>query len=189
MKRSIWVWRLRSSPLRRRSYAAEAWACLAVALIAVTGAVLGGATMARHMDDRSAQQRLERHGTQAVLTQDATDTPDTNSSSSTKVAAPARWTAPDGTVRTGDVKAPIGSSRGVWVTVWTDARGTIVAEPLPATTAHVQAGVTGGAIAFAVCAGALLGCGITSKLLDRRRTAQWATEWAEVGPRWDHRDA
>lgn len=188
MKRSIWVWRLRSSPLRRRSYATEACAYLAVALIAVTGAVLAGATMARHMDDRSAQQRLERHSTQAVLTQDAPDTPDTNDSS-TKVAAPARWTAPDGTVRTGDVKVPIGSSRGAVLVVWTDARGSIVAEPLPATTAHVQAGVSGGEIAFAICAGALLGCGITSKLLDRRRTAQWATEWAQVGPRWDRRAA
>jgi hypothetical protein len=188
MKRSIWVWRLRSSPLRRRSYATEAWAYLAVALIAVTGAVLAGATMARHMDDRSAQQRLERHSTQAMLTQDATEFPDTNSSS-TKVAAPARWTAPDGTVRTGDVKVAIGSSRGTRVTVWTDARGSIVAEPLPATTAHVQADATGGAIAVAICGGALLGCGITSKLLDRRRTAQWATEWAEVGPRWDRRTA
>lgn len=185
MKRSIWVWRLRNSPLRRRSYAVEAWAFLMVALIAVTGAVLAGAAMARHLDDHYARQRLERHSTQAVLTQDASDTHD----GSVKVAVPARWTAPDGTVRTGSVKVAVESSRGTLVPVWTDDRGGIVAEPLPAPAAHAQAGVTGGTIAFAICAGALLGCGITSKLLDRRRTAQWATEWAQVGPQWDHRDA
>jgi hypothetical protein len=185
MKRSIWVWRLRSSPLRRRSYATEAWAFLAVALIAVTGAVLAGAAMGRHLDDRSAQQRLEAHSTQAVLTQDAPDT----FNGGTKVAVPARWTAPDGTVRTGNVKVSIGSSNGAVVAVWTDASGSIAAEPLSAPTAHVHAGITGGAIAIAICAGALLGCGITSKLLDRRRTAQWATEWAQVGPRWDRRAA
>jgi hypothetical protein len=39
-----------------------------VGLIAVTGAVLAGAATAQHREDRYAQQRLERHSTQAVLT-------------------------------------------------------------------------------------------------------------------------
>lgn len=102
---------------------------------------------------------------------------------------PARWTAPDGTVRTGSVKVGTGSARGTRITVWTDDQGALVAEPLPAPAAQIQAGTTGGAIALAICAGALLGCGITAKLLDRRRASQWATEWAEVGPQWDHRNA
>jgi hypothetical protein len=185
MKHSIWLWRLRSSPLRRRSYAVEAWAFHTGALIAVTGAERAGAATARHLDERYAQQRLERRSTHAVLTQAAPET----YNGGTKVAVPAHWTAPDGTARTGAVKVTIGSSRGTVVEVWTDARGSIVAKPLPAPAAHVQAGVTGGATAFTSCAGVLLGCGITSRLLDRRRAARWATEWAQVGPRWDRRAA
>ncbi|WP_329173171.1 Rv1733c family protein [Streptomyces sp. NBC_01477] len=185
MKRSAWLWRLRSNPLRRRSYAVEAWTFLAVGLVAMAGAILAGALSAQHLEDRYTQQRLERHSTRAVLTEDAPDA----SGAGSRVLVPARWTAPDGTSRTGSVKAVIGSARGTQVSVWADTRGALMTDPLSAPGAQIQADVIGGWTALAIFTGAVLGCGTTARLLNRRRATQWAAEWAAVGPQWDHRDA
>lgn len=185
MKRSAWLWRLRSNPLRRRSYAAQAWTFLAVGLVAMAGAVLAGTLMAQRQEDHYTQQRLERHSTRAALTE---DTPVRNGGR-TWVRVPARWAAPDGTSRTGGAKAVTGSARGTGVTFWVDAQGALVAEPLPAPTAQAQADAAGSWVALAILSGALLGCGTTAKLLNGRRAAQWAADWAAVGPQWGHRDA
>lgn len=185
MKRRAWLWRLRRNPLRRRSHAVQAWAFLAVSLVTPAGAALAGILMAQHQEDLYTRQRHERHSTQAVLAGDAPDT----RGGSTRVSVPARWSAPDGTDRTGNVKAAAGATHGTRITVWADTRGALVTQPLAAPAAQARADAIGGWAALAILSGALLGCGTTAKVLDRCRAAQWAAEWAAVGPQWDHRDA
>lgn len=183
MKRRAWIWRMRSNPLRRRSYAVEAWAFLLAMLIAVAGAVLVGVSLAHDLDGRYAQQRHERHRVAAVLTQDAPA-----HYGATRVEVRGRWTAPDGTARTGIIKASPGTSRGVEVPVWTDDQGALAAKPLSASVARFQADVLAGAAALGILAGALLGCAVTAKVLNRRRTDRWAADWAAADALWGHRN-
>ncbi|WP_329140179.1 hypothetical protein OG552_35495 [Streptomyces sp. NBC_01476] len=185
MTHRVWFWRLRRNPLRRPSYAIEAYAFLAVVLAAVAGAALAGLTVAHGVQQEYAQQRLDRHPVAAVVTQDA---PETVGYAATPRAG-VRWAAPDGTVRTGVARVTVGAKTGDPTTVWTDDRGALVPEPLPVPAARLQAGVTGVSVALGICAAVLIGCGITAKLVDLRRAEQWATAWAETGPRWENRNA
>ncbi|MFJ5612806.1 hypothetical protein ACIQCJ_25935 [Streptomyces sp. NPDC093221] len=181
MERGIWLWRLRKNPLRRRSYAVEAWAFLAAALAALVVAVLVGVSTAHGLQREYAQQRLDRHSTSAVLTQKAPD-----GYRLSRVDVPAQWKAPDGTVLTGIVTASPGTSRGAVVPVWTNSQGVEVAQPLSPSSGEFQADVIGAGAAFAICVGVLIGCGITTKLLDHRRCARWDAEWTEADSRWGH---
>lgn len=183
MKCRAWIWRTRSNPLRRRSYAVEAWAFLLASLIAVAGSVLVGTWLAHDLEGRYAQQRLERHNIGAVLTQDAPA-----HYGATRVDVPGRWTAPDGAVRTGIIKAGPGTSRGAVVQIWTDDRGDLAAKPLSSSIARFQADVLAGAAAFGVFAGVMLGCVVTAKVVDRRRSDRWAADWAAADARWGHRN-
>ncbi|SFE06335.1 hypothetical protein SAMN05216251_101365 [Actinacidiphila alni] len=183
MRRRSWLWRVRPNPLRRRSYAVEAWVFLAVGLLALAGAVLAGTFVAQGLDHRYGQERAARHSVGAVLTKDAPA-----HFGATKVEVPASWKAPDGTARTGTVKAGPGSSRGAVVQVWTDDRGRLAAPPLARSVAQFQAGVFGGLSALGVCVVAGLGCVITDKVVGRRRSDRWAADWAAADARWGHRN-
>ena len=96
----------------------------------------------------------------------------------------ARWTAPDGTRRTGWVPAPA----GVWpesaVRVWVDRSGRRTGPPL--TDSQVANRVILAAVAAPTAiAVALLGAGVLAHwVLDRRRLAAWEAEWRATGPRW-----
>jgi hypothetical protein len=183
MRRSMWLWRVRRNPLRRRSYAVQAWAFLAVGLIAVVSAVLVGVSVARDLQSRYAQQRVGHYRTTAVLTRNAP-----GGYSVIKVRAPARWKAPDGTTRAGTVKVEPGLPRGAVLRVWTDGRGALVPTTLSAPAAQFQADLIAASIASGICATALIGCGITARLTARRRSASWAADWAAADARWGNRN-
>ncbi|MEU6849433.1 hypothetical protein ABZ901_05800 [Actinacidiphila alni] len=178
-----WRWRVRSNPLRRRSYAVEAWALLAFGIVAIVTAVLVGGSVAHGLQDRYAQERLERHSSKAVLTQDAPE-----GFGATRVSAAARWSAPDGTVRTGTVKASPESSRGAVIGVWTDANGALVPAPLPELAGQFQADVIGAGAASGVSVAALLAGAFTARFLDRRRYERWTADWARADARWGNRN-
>jgi hypothetical protein len=185
MSRSVWLWRVRSNPLRRRSYAVEAWAVLAAALVTTAGAVATGAVVADDVRHHLDQQRTQRHAMAAVLAQDATRRAGYPSDSFALVS----WTTPDGTRHS--ARADVGAARksGDPVTVWTDSRGRLTPAPLDATAARLQAATDGAAAGVAAGGLGLLGCGIAARFCERRRTEEWAAEWTVVGPRWDHRTA
>lgn len=100
---------------------------------------------------------------------------------------PARWTAPDGTPRSGEIVAPAGILAGQTVRIWTDVRGNLVTPPLG------QAQITSRAISFAAMAPPLLALvllgigGLLHRALDRRRMAAWEAGWAAVEPQWTRR--
>jgi hypothetical protein len=101
--------------------------------------------------------------------------------------AQARWTAPDGQVRTGQIFVPSGAPAGYTVKVWVNQVGRLADSPLQ----HAQ--VTGRAVIAQVLAVTALAMvliivgGVARWALDRRRLAAWEAEWLACGPRWSPR--
>lgn len=101
--------------------------------------------------------------------------------------AQARWRAPDGQLRTGQVMVPDGAAAGSTVMIWIDQTGQLTDPPL----LHSQ--VTGRmylseALAVAALAAVLITVGAVARwALDRRRLAAWDAEWLSAGPRWSPR--
>lgn len=182
-------WRWRSNPLRRRHDVIEVWVVLSMwAVIAIGGAVLGLVT-ARAADEVFTQQRAERYAVRAVLV--AGSAPSglaRGGAGDGTFAAQVRWTDPDGSVHTDrtSVDAELAVDSG-HLTLWTNGRGEIVAEPPTPTEAAVESGLlaTGAVLAFA---GLVFGAGSLARWgLDRARMAEWGNEWRLVGPQWGHK--
>lgn len=101
---------------------------------------------------------------------------------------PARWRAPSGARRTGDVPTRAGSPAGSPVSIWVTSAGHVTGRP-PLTSGLVrlrevlaEAGTVAG---LAITAFLLLG--LLRLGLNRRRMNYWAVEWACIGPRWTTR--
>jgi len=185
MTRSTWLWRWRDNPLRRRSYAVEGWSLLAASLLTVLAAATTGLAVAAAEQHHLARERAGRHPTAAVLTQDAPAA----GGYPYGIKAAVRWTAPDGTGRVGRTKVDAGLEQGAPVTIWTDARGRLVPAPPSAGVASFEAAVLGSVAATGLALVAAAGGILALRAADRRRAEAWADEWAEVGPRWDRRNA
>jgi hypothetical protein len=176
-------WRLRPSPLRRRSYLVEAWLLIAAWTLAVVAAVGSGAWTALAVERDVHALRAERHPVPAVLVDDAERAVGT----SRIYRAIVRWTAADGTSRTGLARVGSHSESGSTTHVWLDTRGRLVPAPVTAGKARLEAVVLGAWTA--VGAGGvvlLMGWGV-SGWLERRRLEHWEAEWARADPRWGHR--
>ncbi|MGC5039976.1 Rv1733c family protein [Streptomyces sp. DT190] len=183
------LWRWRSNPLRRRSDRAEGWILLVGRLLAVLCAVIAALPAAGAVDDTLAAQRAQAREVPAVLTERAPRTPPvtTDGSGGDTVWARVRWTAPDGSARTGRTEVPPDAAAGTRVTVWTDGAGRLVGTP-PGPAESLFQAVGTGVLAGAVAGAAVWGCGRLARLrLDRLRLDRWDAEWARVGPQWTRR--
>jgi len=191
--RSTWLGRLvrgrrpDHNPLRRGSDRAET-AMFGVLL----AAFLVGAPFAAHAagswtyatSAREAQvQQAALHQVPATLLQAATPW----SIGEGGAEAQARWKAPDGQTRTGQVFVLSGAPAGSTVMIWTDQAGQLTDSPLQ----HSQ--VTGRAdmarvLAVAALAVTLIIVGWAAHwALERRRLAAWDAEWLTTEPRWSPR--
>ncbi len=123
----------------------------------------------------------------AVLLQDAPEPAQALSQASLEPLVRARWTAPGGTSREGEVYAPAGARAGAAVMVWTDGLGRL--EPAPVQRADVAAQEALAALLAAVLAAAAVGGTgfLARRVLDRRRLAAWDADWSRTGPRWTGR--
>jgi hypothetical protein len=101
--------------------------------------------------------------------------------------APARWTAPDGTVVTGELPVPAYTSAGAKVRVWTTRDGQPTSPPMgdSQVASMTQLGEIAGAAAVAVLL-AVVGV-LARSSLDKRRMAAWDADWQSTGPRWTAR--
>lgn len=101
---------------------------------------------------------------------------------------PARWTAPDGVVRSGLVPVRAGLPAGGSERIWVSQTGQITGRQ-PMTTRLVSFRAT--LVALGTVAGLLVLAfavmGVVRAMLNRRRMACWAIEWASFGPRWSAR--
>ncbi|GGS26291.1 hypothetical protein GCM10010252_76570 [Streptomyces aureoverticillatus] len=188
--RLLW-WRLRRSPLRRRSDVIEAWTVLVVGVVLFAGVPAAGIVVGAvaHNDGvaTARAERMDRHRAIAVLTANAPPLVPTVDGTAPLHQVAARWTAPDGTRRSGDAQAPAGSRRGEHVNVWLDARGRVTDEPLDA--GHVALSVVGASAAAAAGTAltALIVLRAVRAVLDKRRMDAWDDEWQKTGPEWGSR--
>lgn len=186
--RRVRLWRWRRNPLRRRSDLAEAWLVLAAVVLALLLGALSGLTAAGAVDGSLAERRERTTPVSAVLAEDAAEpsasvTQDGDGGVWTKV----RWTAPDGTGRTGRAEVDPGSPAGTEVTVWTDPAGRLVSAPPDGAEAQFQTVMAGITVAVAAGGLVLLAGGLARARLQLRRLAEWETEWRQVEPSWRRR--
>ena len=123
----------------------------------------------------------------AVLLQDAPEPAHALSQASLEPLVRARWTAPGGAPREGEVYAPGGARAGTTITVWTDRTGSL--EPAPVQRADVtiwEAFAALAAVVLAAAAVAVTGF-FARRALDRRRLAAWDAERSRTGPQWTGR--
>ncbi|MEV8033420.1 hypothetical protein [Streptomyces sp. NPDC086182] len=180
------LWRWRSNPLRRRDDVVEAWTVLATWTVFTVGGAVAALVTAHVAYEVFAEQRAERQSVRATLLNGVPlGTPTIGGTSDRKTAA-VRWTASDGSTRTGRTQVNTGLKAGSRVTVWQDRRGRLTAAPLNSTDAAIESGFLGAAAAAGL-AGLVFGAGaVTRWQLDRRRLDAWDREWGRVGPRWSH---
>lgn len=186
--RRVRLWRWRRNPLRRRSDLAEAWLVLATLVLALLLGAFSGLAAAGAVDGSLAERRERTVPVPAVLAEDAAEpstavTQDANGG----VWAKVRWTAPDGTGRTGRAEVDPGSPAGTVVTVWTDPAGRLVPAPPDGAEARFQTVMAGATVAVAAGGLVLLGGGLVRARLQLRRLAEWETEWRQVEPSWRKR--
>ncbi|MFB7941153.1 hypothetical protein [Streptomyces sp. NPDC056049] len=186
------LWRWRRNPLRRTTDLVEAWVALAAAVLLCVGAPLAGWTAgssAQASLQRAvrAQQQGRVETTARVLrpAPPALSAEARTSEQRFRRAVVARWTAPDGSPRTGTVTTSRGSDApGDAFRLWTDRDGRAVPAPLARDTARAHAWVAG--LTAAVLAG--LGVELVRRLVMRRlrfrRYARLDRAWASVGPDW-----
>jgi hypothetical protein len=173
------------NPLRRRCDRAEALilgALLAMFLVGGTLAALGFGRWAYDsaLHARGAALHAWREVPAVLLTTAAPQ------QDGFQASARARWMAPDGGWRTGQVFAAAGTAAGTPVEVWVDAAGRLTGPPLQPSRVEGQA-VLAGVLAVMAVAVLLWSAGlITRCVTDRRRLAAWDAEWQATGPKWSH---
>jgi hypothetical protein len=195
IRRVRWYLSLDRNPLRRASDRVESVATvgLLVTLLWLAPVLtwnVGHAVYASGVADERADES-RRLRTVAVLTE-ATAA----SKGRSPIRAPhvpranATWTGPDGTVHTGRIPVPFGTSAdlGATVPVWLDPRTGRAVEP-PRDHGQTVAQTVAGALGVPLVL-MLVVFGLHRALrrgLDRRRLAQWQTAWVLVEPGWSRR--
>jgi hypothetical protein len=177
---------LDGNPLRRRTD--KIAACLAALLVAVF--LAGAPVVSMVAIDASGriaggQQARSWRQVSAVVQQAAPTPPAWELSGYSWVRA--RWTAPDGQARAGQVPVSTAVAAGQTVRVWVNAAGTPTGPP-PNPAAVVADQAAAALVALVVLAITLLclTCAVRWAL-DRHRRANWEAEWAAVGPQWTRR--
>ncbi|MFC7606951.1 hypothetical protein ACFQVD_43345 [Streptosporangium amethystogenes subsp. fukuiense] len=188
--RRYWLGR---NPLRRRSDRLEAAGVL-VTLVLLLLSVWPAVVVGRLVYERGLRAERAAPGScrpvTATLVRDAPDTvPAGGGQNGVKPEshAPARWRAPSGEQKTGQVAVPAGTRAGTAVRVWIDGRGELTRPPA----SHTGTLAGSATAAFLVVAGSAVT--LTSAfrvfrwLLDRGRYAAWDASWAEACARWRRR--
>jgi hypothetical protein len=100
---------------------------------------------------------------------------------------PARWTAPDGRSRTGEIDVTTALAKGQTVPIWVDPSGLPTGPPLThrAVVARTVIAAAIAPVVLAVVLGFL--CAVGRWVIDQRRLAGWDSAWALVGPKWTKR--
>jgi hypothetical protein len=180
-------WRPDRNPLRRHSDRAESavLAMLFVVFFAAAPFVSQACDASVHAWAKRVQ-RTQRTWRQvpAVLLKPEPGKPVSTGFGVYFPESPARWTAPDGRVVTGDVPIRPGAAAGTTVRVRVTLEGQLTAPPLRDSQVSAEAGFAAvlGVVTLAVAvtlAGALV-----RRALDKRRMAFWEAAWLATGPRW-----
>jgi hypothetical protein len=181
---------LDGNPLRRRTDKIATWLMAQFLVVVLIGAPLfaiAAFTWAGRAG--AAEQRAERSWREvpAVLLRTVPG-PDSFAGGVFGYSwVPARWKAPNGQVRSGEIPVEVGLSAGRKVLLWVDAAGRPTDVPLTHRAVMARA-ATAAAVATVVLLIALSCLALIVRwLLERRRLANWELSWAIVGPQWTKR--
>jgi hypothetical protein len=181
---------LDANPLRRRTDKIATWLTVHFLAVVLLGApLLGIAVFSWAGRAGAAEQRLERswHQVSAVLLR-AAPAPDSFAGGVFGYSwVPARWKAPGGQTRSGDIPVEVGLTAGRKVPLWVDEHGAPTEAPVTHRAVVVRS-ATAAAVAVALLLTVLSGLAWAGRrLLDRRRLADWELAWSIVGPQWTKR--
>lgn len=191
LSRLVRRWRPDRNPLRRRSDRVETAIVSVLVAAFCVGApfavhAVGGWTYATSLREQRAESAAW-HQVRATVIRTASDLSGSASAPGPSPEVTARWTAPDGQVRTGQFFV-IGVVRaGTTFTVWTNRVGQLTDAPLQKSQIAMRAELDE-ALAVAALAIMLLAIGgLAHQGLDRYRLAAWGADWLATGPRWSPR--
>jgi hypothetical protein len=177
------------NPLRRKSDRVETYLLAGTLAAGIAGAPF--AAQAAGHAAYAAALRVERaqhaasHQVRATLLQPAGSTTANGFVLDAYVPTRARWTSVTGVVRTGQLMAAVGTSKGATVTVWTNTSGALVASPLEPSQVASQADMaaTGAIAGIGLCY--LCQAVVIRRVLNRRRMAAWDADWTLTEPTWN----
>jgi hypothetical protein len=178
------------NPLRRPTDRIETWLTAVVLVAAIgLGPVLAWHAAAGVYSTTAAsatQDQRERFQVTAVLQEDTNYSTYDDGVQLQQAPVPARWTAPDGTPRTGLVVPTAAVSAGTSIVIETDANGT----PLPPAVGqdhNVNALLTALLVLAGVAAVASLLIILLRHYLDKIRMGRWQRDWLLFEPTWGGR--
>lgn len=182
-------WRWRRNPLRRRSDRVEAWTVLAAGVLLAAAAPAVGVAAGAGVESAALAQSRGWHRTSAVLTQEAPATSGSvyADSAGYPVRATVRWTATDGSTRTGKALVQPGSQAGTRTVIWLDRHGALKDKPATHSEAVAQGVVLGSLAATGTGLLVLGGLWTVRFRLDAARDTEWEREWAAIDPHWGTR--
>jgi len=181
---------LDANPLRRRTDKIATFLAALLLLVFVAGApLLAAAAYGWAGRVGAAEQRAERSWREvpAVLLKSV---PASNSFASGLFGyswVPARWLAPDGKARSGNIAVEVGMAAGRTVRIWVDAAGRPTNAPVTNRAVQARAATVAAVATLALVIVLSFLAWAGRKLLDRRRLADWELAWAIVGPKWTKR--
>ena len=177
---------LDGNPLRRPTdKIATCLALLLVAVFLIGAAVVSMAAIGWVSRDAAAGQQATRSWRQvpAVVQKAAPSTATSELYGYSMVVA--RWTAPDGKARAGQIPVSAAVTVGQTIRLWVNAAGT-PADPPPSHGMVVLDESEAAAVAVLALGAVLLGLACGGRLvLDRRRLARWEAGWADCRPSVD----
>ncbi|MER7187385.1 hypothetical protein ABT404_49350 [Streptomyces hyaluromycini] len=179
------LWRWRHNPLRRHSDVVEAWIVLAVWTVALLGGLLAGGAAGAAVHRSFADRRAATHSVSARLTENAAKgSPVFAGYDVGKSWVTVRWTAADGSTRTGLAKAPSTAKAGGRLQVWVNHGGQLVGPPPSGAEVACDSLATAFLVAPLVATAVWGGGWVVRRQLIRRRLAEWDAEWRQIGPQW-----
>jgi hypothetical protein len=152
--------------------------------VALVGGLFAGLAAANAIERSADRHRTERRTVSAVLVEGMQGKVPAGTAGDPRVGATVRWTAPDGSTRTGETRVSATSPAGDRVTIWIDKSGHLTAEPLTDGQARSHA-AAGGVLVAAGAGGITLAAVSVARFhLSQRRMDQWAVEWERIDTRW-----
>ncbi len=164
---------------------------LAVILLALLAGVplaaLAAAGWAAVGEMRAERAQAHWHQVPAVLLQAASKRAPALFQASLDPLVRARWAAPGGRLRTGDVYAPGGTRAGAIVMVWVSSSGRLEGFPLQREQVFARVALAASLAAVLAAAPIAAAGALARRVLDRQRLAAWDADWSQSGPQWSGR--
>lgn len=192
---STWIariWRgrrLDRNPLRRPSDRAETlvggWLLVMLAVLAPLVAH-GAATETQRIAQHARVTALAtEHQVTATTLRTAPPAVTTLYSVTDAFGVGARWLAPDGKTRTGQIQVDASAPRGTRERIWVNGSGDVAPPPLPAGQVSRLAGQAAWISVPVLIVVFLALAALIRLVLRRRRLAAWDAEWTVIGPKWN----